>query len=93
MMCNGVAGQRGETEVCLVDSRVWHLTATLKQALYIPSYSQVIFSVRAATSSKAIVIFKDGEDDLQCKDGTHFPIYKHNTIYLLCQRTMTVIDV
>lgn len=42
---------KGVTEVWLVDSRGRHLNATLKQALYIPSYPQDMFSVRAATSS------------------------------------------
>ncbi|KAJ8406882.1 hypothetical protein AAFF_G00291580 [Aldrovandia affinis] len=67
--CKGVAERRGDAEVCLVDSRGRRLGTTLRQALYIPSYPQDIFSVRAATSSGATVIFKDGEDVLQYRDG------------------------
>lgn len=81
--CKGVAERRGEATVCLVDSRGRHLSATLKQALYIPSYPQNIFSVRAATSSGATVIFKEGEDVLQYKDGTRFSIHEHNRLFYL----------
>ena len=38
--CTGVAERRGDAEVCLVDSRGRRRSATLKQALYIPSYPQ-----------------------------------------------------
>lgn len=47
--CKGVAERRGDAEVCLIDSRGRHLNTTLRQALYISSYPQDIFSVRAAT--------------------------------------------
>lgn len=81
--CKGVAERREEAEVGLVDSRGRHLSATLKQALYIPSYPQDIFSVRAATSSGATVIFKEGEDVLLYKDGTRFLIHEHNRLFYL----------
>ena len=34
---NGVAERRGDTEVCLIDSRGRRLNTTLRWALYIPS--------------------------------------------------------
>ncbi|XP_056290389.1 uncharacterized protein LOC130206435 [Pseudoliparis swirei] len=66
--CTGVAERRGNAEVCLVDSRGRSLRATLKQALDIPLYPQDIFSVRAATSSGATVIFTEGRDVVQSRD-------------------------
>src|SRR4029434_1751079 len=74
---------RGDAEVCLVDSRGRRRSATLKQALYIPSYPQDIFSVRAATSSGATVIFKEGEDVLLHRDGTRFFIHEHDRLFYL----------
>ncbi len=62
--CKGVAERRGDAEVCLIDSRGQHHNMTLRQALYIPSYPQDIFSVKAATASGATVIFKRGTDAL-----------------------------
>ena len=81
--CMGVAERRGDAEVCLVDSRGRCRSATLKQALYIPSYPQDIFSVRAATLNGATVIFKEGEDVLQYRDGTSFLIHEHNRLFYL----------
>lgn len=65
------------------DSRGRRLSATLKEALYVSSYPQDNFSVKAATSSGATVIFKEGEDVLQYKDGTRFFIHEHNRLYYL----------
>ena len=81
--CKGVAERRGDAEVCLMDSGGRHLKTMLKQALYIPSYPQDIFSVKAATSSGATVIFKKDKDILIHKDGTKFHIHVHNRLYYL----------
>ncbi|XP_066542004.1 uncharacterized protein [Hoplias malabaricus] len=81
--CNGVAEHRGDAEVCLIDSRGQCHKTTLRQALYIPSYPQDIFSVKAATSSGATVIFKQGKNTLQHRDGTKFSIYEYNRLYYL----------
>ncbi|KAK7890932.1 hypothetical protein WMY93_022895 [Mugilogobius chulae] len=54
---SGVAKQRGDAEVWLVDSRGRRFKTTLRSALYIPTYPQDIFSVKAATSCGATVIF------------------------------------
>ncbi|XP_031600343.2 kinesin-like protein KIF23 [Oreochromis aureus] len=66
-----------------MDSRGQFHKTTLKQALYIPSYPQDIFSVKAATSNRATVIFKQGKDTLRHKEGTKFPIYEYNRLYYL----------
>ena len=70
--CVGVAECRGEAEVCLKDRKGRHLNATLKQALYIPSFAQDIFSVTAATASGATVIFKKGKDVLMTVPNSIF---------------------
>ncbi|KAM9799552.1 uncharacterized protein ACBT44_015894 isoform 2-T2 [Syngnathus typhle] len=67
--CKGVAERRGDAEVCLVDSTGRHLNATLRQALYIPSYPQDILSVKAATARGATVVFKEEKNVLIYQDG------------------------
>ncbi|XP_034087587.1 uncharacterized protein LOC117556386 [Gymnodraco acuticeps] len=81
--CNGVAQRKGEAEVCLVDSGGRRHTTTLRKALFIPSYPQDIFSVKAATASGATVVFKQGKDALIHKDGTRFDIHVSNRLYYL----------
>ncbi|KAJ8409082.1 hypothetical protein AAFF_G00241030 [Aldrovandia affinis] len=80
---NGIAERRGDAEVCLIDSRGRRHNATLRQALYIPSYPQDTFCVKAATASRVTVIFKEGKDVLQDRDGTEFHIHEHNRLYYL----------
>ncbi|KAM9791032.1 uncharacterized protein LOC133165345 [Syngnathus typhle] len=67
--CKGVAERRGDAEVCLIDSTGRHLNATLRQALYIPSYPQDILSVKAATARGATVVFKEEKNVLIYQDG------------------------
>ena len=63
--------------------------ATLKKALYIPSYPQDIFSVKTATTNgasrsfKKFLNFKQGRDQLIHRDGTRFDINKCNRLYYL----------
>ena len=82
-MCKGVAERRSDAEVCLIDSRGRHLSTTLRQALYIASYPQEMFSVKAATASGATMIFKKGKDVLIHRDGTKFHIHVHDRLYYL----------
>ena len=82
-LCNGVAQRKGDAEVCLVDSGGRRHTTTLRKALFIPSYPQDIFSVKAATTSGATVVFKEEKDVLIHKDGTRFNIHVHNRLYYL----------
>ena len=48
-----IAVKRGDTEVILKDVNGRHVKTVLKDALFIPSYPQDIFSVKAATSNGA----------------------------------------
>lgn len=80
--CPGVAKQRGDAEVYLIDSRGRRLKTVLMNALFIPSYPQDIFSVKAATSSGATVIFREGNNVL-IRGGTKFPIHVSNKLYYL----------
>ncbi|KAG1961315.1 hypothetical protein F2P79_005481 [Pimephales promelas] len=66
--CNGVAKSRGDAAVCLVDNTGRRFKATLRNALYIPTYPQDIFSVKAATSNGATVIFREEKNVLLHKD-------------------------
>ena len=81
--CSGVAQKRGRAEVSLIDSRGQRHKATLRDALYIPSYPQNIFSVKAATTSGATVVFKEGKDALMTRDGTRFNIHVYGKLYYL----------
>ncbi|KAJ8345920.1 hypothetical protein SKAU_G00301130 [Synaphobranchus kaupii] len=82
-LCNGVAQRNGDAEVCLIDSGGQLHTATLRKALFIPSCPQDIFSVKAATTSGATVVFREGEDALIHKDGTRFNIHVYDRLYYL----------
>ncbi|XP_024124665.2 uncharacterized protein LOC112144376 [Oryzias melastigma] len=68
MKSKGVAERRGDAEVWLIDSGGRRVKALLKEALYIPSYPQDIFSVKAATANGATVIFKNRKDVLIHRD-------------------------
>ncbi|KAJ8381057.1 hypothetical protein SKAU_G00018350 [Synaphobranchus kaupii] len=82
-LCNGVAQRKGDAEVCLIDSGGQLHTATLRKALFIPSCPQDIFSVKAPTTSGAMVVFREGEDALIHKDGTRFNIHVYDRLYYL----------
>lgn len=60
-----------------------NLKTRLKQALYIPSFPQNIFSVEAATANGAEVRFKDGNDLLILKNGTKFKMDVCGRLYYL----------
>ncbi|GAA6097519.1 chromodomain-helicase-DNA-binding protein 1-like isoform X1, partial [Tachysurus ichikawai] len=66
--CNGVAQWRGNAEVSLIDNKGQQRKAVLKDALFVPSYSQSIFSVKAATASGATVVFKEDKGTLITRD-------------------------
>ncbi|KAI7806633.1 hypothetical protein IRJ41_009193 [Triplophysa rosa] len=80
---NGVALKRGDAEVYLIDREGRQVRTTLKKALYIPSYPQNIFSVKAATANGASINFREGCDELIHKDGTKFDIQQYNRLYYL----------
>lgn len=81
--CSGVAQRRGNAEVSLIDSKGQRHRATLRDALFIPSYPQDIFSVKAATTSGATVVFKEGHNALITKNGTRFDIHVYGKLYYL----------
>lgn len=77
----GVAERRGDAQVHLLDSAGVCRNIILRQALYIPAYPQDIFSVKAATSSGATVLFKEKGSMLKHRDGTTFHIQECNRLY------------
>ncbi|TWW67383.1 hypothetical protein D4764_02G0004240 [Takifugu flavidus] len=88
-----VALRRGDAEVTLVDREGKRIKATLKKALYVPTYPQDIFSVKAATTNGASVNFREGHSELIHKSGTRFDIKEKETkpfqdedfwFYMLC---------
>lgn len=80
---SGMAKMRGDAEVCLLDSEGRQVRTRLKQALYIPSFPQNIFSVKAATANGAEVHFRDGDDWLISKDGNKFKMDVYGRLYYL----------
>lgn len=79
----GLAHGRGDAEVCLVNSEGRRCTVTLKNALYIPSFPQELFSVKCATANGAEVFFKEGKNVLISPGGTRFNIHVTDKMYYL----------
>ncbi len=95
LMASGAMGSprtEGTHSVCLVDSRGQRFKTVLRNALYIPIYPQDIFSVKAATSNRATVIFREGKNVLLHRDGTKFPIHVHNKLYYLHTKDNECVD-
>ena len=78
-----IAVKRGYAEVILKDVNGRHVKTVLKDALFIPSYPQDMFSVKAATSNGAELKFQRGHNKLVHKDGTTFAIKEHGQLYYL----------
>lgn len=79
----GVAQRKGTAKVRLRDSKGRIVDVSLMEALYVPSFSQDIFSVKAATAQGATVIFKEGQNRLIHKNGTSFDIHTHDRLFYL----------
>lgn len=75
--------KRGDAEVMLKDKNGRNVKAILKNALFIPSYPQDIFSVKAATLNGAEIKFSQDQNELVYKDGTTFIIEEHERLYYL----------
>ena len=56
---------------------------TLDDTLYIPSFPQDIFSIRAATKKGSTVTFGPDSSELVTKDGVRFPIREEGNLYYL----------
>lgn len=81
--CSGVAQQRGTAVVTLIDSSGRRCNAKLLDALYVPSYPQNIFLVKAATTNGSTVVFKESNDVLITRYGTRFDIHVFGRLYYL----------
>ena len=79
----GLAEGRGDAQMCLTDSDGRTCTVTLKNALYIPSFPQELFSVKCATAHGAKVLFEEGNDVLVAPDGARFSIQVCDRMYYL----------
>ena len=84
---NGGVLRRGDAEICLVNANVNMESVTLKDALFIPSYPQDIFSVKSATANGAAITFKKNKNELINKNGTKFNIFVHNRLCYLMSTT------
>ena len=71
---NNVALQSGGVKMTLMDDNEKYVNVILKNTLYIPSYTQDIFSAQGATGKGASVIFKPECARLTYKDDTNFDI-------------------
>ena len=80
---NKVALKRGDAEVEISDVSGNVHKALLKDALYVPSYKQDIFSVHSAVSKGATVNFSPGNAKLVSSDGTEFKIEQAGKLYYL----------
>ena len=88
---NNIALAKGDVVVRIKNTKGRCVDATLKDALYVPSFPQSIFSVQAATTKGVSVIFEPDHAELVYKDGTVFEIQKHGKLYYLdvCDDIMT----
>ena len=80
---NNIALERGDAEVLLYDKLGNQHNVTLQNALYVPSFSQDIFSVQAASENGASISFQPGQAFLSACDGTQFDIQKKGRLYYL----------
>lgn len=80
---NNVALGRGTAAITLVDVEGKEHEVLLKDALYVPSFSQDIFSIERATSYGATVEFKGDHGILRAKDGKGFKIEKSGRLYYI----------
>ncbi|RXN12697.1 Retrovirus-related Pol poly from transposon TNT 1-94 [Labeo rohita] len=69
---SGIAMKKGTAKVRLRDSKGCIVDMMLMEALYVPSFSQDIFSVKAAIAHGATVIFKEGQNRLIHKNDRLF---------------------
>ena len=80
---SGIVSAKGDARVILCDKNGNQHKVMLKDALYIPSYNQDIFSVQAATERGASVSFSQNKANLKAENGTVFDIEQHGKLYYL----------
>eukprot|EP00794_Sanderia_malayensis_P001519 gene1519-1679_t len=80
---NNIALKRGTVIVRPVTKKGETVNVQLRDVLYIPSFPQNIFSVRAATKFGASVRFYEQYAELITADGTVFQIEERNRLYYL----------
>ena len=78
-----VAEKRGTALISLVDSNGNTCQSTLENCLYIPSYPENIFSVKAANRKGSSVCFYPNHAELIAKDGTVFEIQCRGSLFYL----------
>ena len=80
---NNVAMGKGTAEIDIIDADGIIRQSRLKDAPFVPTFKQNIFSVQAATENGASVEFKPGSAELVSKGGTKFGIRKTGKLYYL----------
>lgn len=80
---SGIVAGRGNAKVNIYDVNGNPCKFLLQDALYIPSYSQDIFSVQAATSKGASVRFNPNCAELRAPNGITFDVTKRGRLYYL----------
>ena len=78
-----VAQKQGTLKVSLKDSEGIDREGVLDNTLYIPSFPQEIFSIKAATRKGSTVTFGPQSSQLITKNGTKFNIREENNLYYL----------
>ena len=81
--CNNVVKGRGDCSVKLRDNKGVCHDILLKNALYVPSYGQNIFSVQSATDMGASVHFDRSRAHMKAPDGTIFDLDRRGKLYFL----------
>lgn len=80
---SGIVSGRGDASVRVYDINGISQEVILKNALYVPSYKQDIFSVQAAIDRGASVNFTPNSSELKAADGTVFGIKRKGRLYFL----------
>ena len=80
---NNVAKKRGTVNVTIKDEDGKYRSANLDEALYVPSFHQNIFSVRAAAENGATVYLGANSGELITAEGVKFPITTIGRLYYL----------
>ena len=80
---NQVVKGKGKASVLLHDDKGINHKVVLENALYVPSYSQDIFAVHAATEKGASLEITPEGAELRAPDGTKFEVKKEGRLYYL----------